>query len=581
MKKLLLLFMVCVMIPLSSVFSQVFEDYVKEFKGDTAVIKDYNEAQQEINTLSQALALDTDPPAGRVYMLVSDGWYPNFSNPATKRSTVIVGEDNTILVNSTSQARPPLITGYTPEGEATNTGSFNIQHNLTVKNCSVVPSDQNRSLGWSYFNGNKDSVRITLQNNLFERTRWVFMNSGSRDIKWYLKNNYFVNMIGQPCRRNGGVIDVFAPQDTLWVENNTHINAQGMMYKLRANQFNRVIVNHNTFVNMSSYVFSDLGSQSAMSVTNNIFVNCQVQPYGPINADVGEEDIDKLPTGLVNVYPDTAVHVERKYLVDKNVIYWDPRLADIADSASTLEINQTPNWVSQMITMNSRTQDMFDNDATYPYLTEGQWIEELPSFTDSQDLLTDWVDELYTFSLATCDTNDKQGVLPDWRINNIGPDFYLYSDFPIPVDLSYDNETLLTAGMGQFPVGDLNWFPETKTEWLAQRDAEYAAIQNELDTGVLGIEGSSVQPVTFQLQQNYPNPFNPSTVITFTIPKSGNVTLKVYNSLGQEVATLINGVKTAQTYNITFDGSGLASGVYFYALKYDNNTISKKMILMK
>ena len=224
---------------------------------------------------------------------------------------------------------------------------------------------------------------------------------------------------------------------------------------------------------------------------------------------------------------------------------------------------------------------MFDNDATYPYLTEGQWIEELPSFTDSQDLLTDWVDELYTFSLSTCDTNDKQSVLPDWRINNIGPDYYLYSDFPIPVDLSYDNETLLTAGMGQFPVGDLNWFPETKTEWLAQRDAEYAAIQNELDTGVLGIEGSSVQPVTFQLQQNYPNPFNPSTVITFTIPKSGNVTLKVYNSLGQEVATLINGVKTAQTYNITFDGSGLASGVYFYALKYDNNTISKKMILMK
>jgi hypothetical protein len=100
--------------------------------------------------------------------------------------------------------------------------------------------------------------------------------------------------------------------------------------------------------------------------------------------------------------------------------------------------------------------------------------------------------------------------------------------------------------------------------------------------GVTTVKDNPVQILNqFALKQNYPNPFNPSTVITFTIPTAGNVTLTVYNSLGQEVATLINGYKKTQTYNLTFNGSDLASGVYIYTLKYDNNLVSKKMILMK
>ena len=68
-------------------------------------------------------------------------------------------------------------------------------------------------------------------------------------------------------------------------------------------------------------------------------------------------------------------------------------------------------------------------------------------------------------------------------------------------------------------------------------------------------------PGKFELQQNYPNPFNPSTQISFSIPQAGNVSLKVYNVLGQEVATLMDGVKSAQTYNVTFNASALSSGV--------------------
>jgi hypothetical protein len=75
----------------------------------------------------------------------------------------------------------------------------------------------------------------------------------------------------------------------------------------------------------------------------------------------------------------------------------------------------------------------------------------------------------------------------------------------------------------------------------------------------------------FKLEQNYPNPFNPTTAIKYEIPKEGFVNVKIYNSLGQEVATLINEKQNAGSYIVEFDASDLSSGVYFYKLVSGNN----------
>ncbi|MBK7868161.1 MAG: T9SS type A sorting domain-containing protein [Ignavibacteriales bacterium] len=99
-------------------------------------------------------------------------------------------------------------------------------------------------------------------------------------------------------------------------------------------------------------------------------------------------------------------------------------------------------------------------------------------------------------------------------------------------------------------------------------------------TGIL--DNTPVASITdYKMYQNYPNPFNPSTMITFDIPKSGNVNLSVYDLLGNKVAELVNGYHDAGRQNVVFDAAKLSSGVYFYTLRSGATTITNKMILSK
>jgi hypothetical protein len=88
-------------------------------------------------------------------------------------------------------------------------------------------------------------------------------------------------------------------------------------------------------------------------------------------------------------------------------------------------------------------------------------------------------------------------------------------------------------------------------------------------------------PKNFELNQNYPNPFNPATVIKYQLPSSSFVTLKIYDTIGNEVATLVNEQKDSGDYEVKFDGSSLASGMYIYQLNAGEFVITKKMILLR
>jgi photosystem II stability/assembly factor-like uncharacterized protein len=105
------------------------------------------------------------------------------------------------------------------------------------------------------------------------------------------------------------------------------------------------------------------------------------------------------------------------------------------------------------------------------------------------------------------------------------------------------------------------------------------AMYNEIISGIANNQNNI--PENYSLMQNYPNPFNPSTKISFSLPKAGNVSLVVYDLLGREVATLFNEFTTAGNHTIDFNASSLSSGVYLYKIQAGDFTDTRKMVLVK
>ena len=137
-----------------------------------------------------------------------------------------------------------------------------------------------------------------------------------------------------------------------------------------------------------------------------------------------------------------------------------------------------------------------------------------------------------------------------------------------------DNIGITSSGNKLWPV------------WMDDNTGVYQIWTAPVNIDEIGISQiSSVIPEGYSLGQNYPNPFNPNTVINYQIPKAGSVKLKVYDALGNEVATLVDRNQNAGTYEVTFSakdaGTALSSGVYFYRLETDDFTENKRMVLIK
>ncbi|MDZ7368128.1 MAG: T9SS type A sorting domain-containing protein, partial [candidate division KSB1 bacterium] len=95
------------------------------------------------------------------------------------------------------------------------------------------------------------------------------------------------------------------------------------------------------------------------------------------------------------------------------------------------------------------------------------------------------------------------------------------------------------------------------------------------------VKQNAVVPMKYMLEQNYPNPFNPATQIKYALPKAGHVTLKLYDVVGREVATLVDQAQTAGEFTITFNAAGLSTGIYFYRLKVGDYSEVKRLAFVK
>jgi hypothetical protein len=176
-----------------------------------------------------------------------------------------------------------------------------------------------------------------------------------------------------------------------------------------------------------------------------------------------------------------------------------------------------------------------------PYFSDATWYE----INDGTGAV--WVhrDGKNSYTNIAADT----ATHPTWKVLKVG-----------------DKISTMT-GIIHFSVNRYKFVPRT--------DADFGTL-----TGIDGLQNGTI-PVRYALEQNYPNPFNPSTVIEFKMPASGAVSLKVYNILGQEVKTLVDGMQPAGNYTYRFDGANLSTGVYFYRLQSGSFVQVRKMMLLK
>jgi hypothetical protein len=190
--------------------------------------------------------------------------------------------------------------------------------------------------------------------------------------------------------------------------------------------------------------------------------------------------------------------------------------------------------------------------------------------------------ELVSFSA----TKDEKDIVLNWstatELNNLGFEVERSTDNQIFGRIGFVEGKGTTTENQEYSFRDNTLTSEGKYFYrLKQVDHDGIFTYSE----VIEVEYNWL-PSEFSLSRNYPNPFNPSTKIIFTIPrdvrgKTIEVSLKVYDLLGNEIATLVNEEKPAGTYEVEFDGNGLPSGVYFYSLYAGNFLSTKKMILLK
>ena len=235
-------------------------------------------------------------------------------------------------------------------------------------------------------------------------------------------------------------------------------------------------------------------------------------------------------------------------------------------AATDLQNALQQNWFSMGI---------FDRDgsATY-YINFDGWNEaHRPYMIVNYEYVTPV--ELKTFSASI----KEQNVILNWvtvtEKNNSGFEVQRKSENSEYRRIGFVPGFGTTTEPKSYSYSDENLLAGNYTYRLKQVDLNGSTnYSNEINVKV-------ISPVEYSLGQNYPNPFNPTTTIKYSIPKDGFVKLKVYNLLGQEIISLVNNIQKAGKYEVKFDASRFASGVYYYRMESGNYVSMKKMILIK
>jgi len=403
-----------------------------------------------------------------------------------------------------------------------------------------------------------------------------------------IKNCIMINGLRYSNSPWGGGIGRFNnPGDSVIIENNTVVNS-GRLLGDGGNFYQTTFIeNHNSFLNSLTNAQSIHWKQGLMA--NNIFYNWSVMGATPSDVAYNYSFTnwayyDGLAVDSVSLYN------------GRNLLYRDPKVYEHyeKETLDTLEVRPYIVW-NQHVDTTVQNVDNFTIGKSY-------WDID-PEFTSEPnnfDKMMEWVSFRHT----------GEGSWPDWRVQSA----VTYDDQGQPVvswppnfDLSYSNQDIKVGATDGLPIGDLNWFPNEKENYLENRDSYIAALEDSItnaksvfnpedslsyritadDIVAIDSKNGLIGPKKVELVGNYPNPFNPSTNIEYKLANRSEVTVTIYNILGEKVKTLFSKKSIGQgTHKIKWNGidnngKKVSAGIYFAKLKTRNAVKTEKMLLLK
>ena len=485
---------------------------------------------------------------------------------------------------------PVLVNTPAADGTARNFFEIKTGGSLTLKNVLFSGTNSNGEISGT-FAANTGGSKMIADNCVFtDFTDFALRNQFKGD-SISITNCVFINGVRLGSSPWGGFplrMDVAC--DNVIIENNSVVNSGRLTGNSGPWHNANIHEMHNTYVNQTVNGHEQRANE--MITANNIFYNYHIRGRKNENSMNPSNTYDASFTTW-NYFADSKNALDSISLyLGQNLFYREQAILDWYASVPGDSMSPSLLWEHADVDSFITTDDNYTIGTNYADVDPGFTMH--PGNTDSivKFLNFHWI--------------EPTAEWPDWRVTppvsfDAGGQPSL--SWPPAFDLSYANVYMQTAGTDKLPLGDLNWFPDKKAEFLASRDAIVASIRDSIINAVAVYDPVTmdatpmITPWTTAIEDvlpkqiytlgNYPNPFDQTTTIKFGLLQPSTVTISVSNLFGQKVFEMTTeNVLLPGEHEFKFDASSLGSGIYIYKINGtdtngQNYVASKRMILTR
>ncbi|MFZ4546351.1 MAG: T9SS type A sorting domain-containing protein [Bacteroidales bacterium] len=552
-----------------------------------------------IGTLNQAIKTYGGT---RIYELKAGEWYQlNAIIENVGYHLQIIGQEPAVKGGMPAT----LQTGYAAGSVFTQ--MFDAKGDITIKNVYIMNADLLGVTGSVFLTNSKNEGRTIIDRCILDP---IGSPNGlavlGKNSKTYFTNN-LCNRLGHQLNPNDGFMFVTdnssgAGFDTLLVQNNTFVcMGTGML----SGAFNKYVNNyskwdHNTFVIQKSQI--DWSNwEKEYYWTNNLMFDMQTQPWSPTWQPMPGADAGKPLPGMIyaDTIPGDVLPSKTIQFVEYNMHYRNPRfytmLNDLnvqgkKDGKIAISYQQLV-WPIDSINR-SRETKMFTQHESFPYWKYGNTTNNIdPQWADARiytmsDKYVDWT-KIATQIHAMSYPSGSFPPASSWPQYFWDPDGAVDRNDTWPLfNGVYTNPALLIGSIEGLPLGDLNWYPESKALWAKNKDRidahMRAAIEGKLDmlSGVQSINISNIKTSC------YPNPFSNELTVIYNVKNHADVKLSILTLNGQTVTELVNQSKSTGEYTAKWNGRNaegqlIPNGIYLYRLQVGNEVASERFVKIK